>query len=184
MAAFTVVIQDGSASASQLARWLDKSDKRRAFKALLNYLHGILSGSMSGFLTTQVGSAFASQTVTVSQAAAVNGTDTLVIAGSNGATLAVVASPANENQFLKGASNAAFATNLAAAINAHATLSKFVRAKASGAVVTIYSLVPGILGNLITLSETGNGFTLGAAALAGGTSDEADHHAFGYDPRV
>jgi hypothetical protein len=185
MAALLVVVQDSKRSATQLARDLDRSGKRNAGRSLLNYFRAVLSSLGLAYITTQVSGAFASQTITVSQAAAVNDTDTLTIAGSVGGTLSVKASPANENQVSKGATNAAFAANVVAKINAHTTLSKIVRAKVTGAAqLTVYSKVPGLLGNLVTLAEAGNGFTLTGAALAGGTSDEADHFEFGYDPTV
>jgi hypothetical protein len=181
MAALLLVIQDASASASQLARDVDRSDRRRSMRAVLTYIQRIISGAASGYVTSVVASTFATRNVTCSQAGAVDGTDELTVAGT---VLAVEAAPATESEFLKGASNAAFATNLAAAINAHSVLSKIVRAKATAAVVAITSKIPGPIGNLITLAETGNGFTLAGAALTGGASDEADGYPFGYDPSL
>lgn len=186
MASLIVVVQD-SRSATQLARDIDKSDKNNAAKAVLNYLKRAFGGFGGAFVTTQVASAFAVGYVDCDNSDAVNGTDELVIAGAVGATLAVEASPANQNEFLKGATDASFATNLAAAINAHTTLSKLVRAYVATSPTNRCHIVarqPGLAGNLITLSETGNGFVLSAAALAGGASDEVDSFAFGYDPRV
>jgi len=179
MAAFTMVVQtDADISATQLAQTLDKSGKHQAMKALRALLRKVESGNQPAYLTTQVASAFASATVTCTQASAVDGTDEVVIAGT---TLAVEAAPANQSEFLKGASNAAFATNLAACINAHTVLQKIVRAKAVTNVCTITCRIPSPLGNLITLTETGNGMVVSGALFTGGASDEADSFVYGFD---
>ncbi len=186
MATFVLVVQDNR-SATQIAREIDKADKNKAAKSIQNYLKRVFSGFGNAFVTSQVEGAFAVGYVDCDNSDAVNGTDELVVGGATGATLAVEASPATQSEFAKGASDATMATALAACINAHTTLSKLVRAYIATSPtnrVHIVARVPGITGNLITLSETGNGFTLSAAALAGGTSDEVDSFAFGYDPRV
>lgn len=174
-----LVVFENADSSTLLDYLFDQPDRRKYIAALEEYLRKLKSGTAAAYVYSTVGLVRASQTVTCAQASAVDGTDELTVAGT---VLAVEASSANENQFLKGASNSAFATNLAACINAHTTLSKIVRASASGAVCTITSKVPGIIGNLITLAETGNGFTLGGAALAGGTSNETDSFVYGYLP--
>lgn len=73
-------------------------------------------------------------------------------------TLTAKASPANENQFVTGATEQAGATNLAAAINAHSTLSKVVSAVATSdattGTVTVTVLLPGEVGNQLVMAET------------------------------
>jgi len=161
---------------------VDRLPKGDAIRALANEYAACASGTRRGMARAFVASAVASQTITLDQAAAVNATDTLTIAG--GTALAVVASPANENQVSKGASTAAFCTNVVAKINAHSAHSKLVWAAVTdsdGGVITLYAVVPGPIGNLITLAEVGDGFTLTGAALANGASDEVDSYILGYN---
>lgn len=108
------------------------------------------------------GGVYATGTATL---ASVIATNTLVIGG---VTLTAVASGATSVQFNVGGTDTITATNLTAAINALTTINKVVQASSSGAVVTVVSLVPGTIGNLITLSAGGGTITV-AAALTGGT---------------
>ncbi len=161
-------------------RLMRTSSKRTVMRELVNYVNGVQGGVRRAHVRAQVFSAFASETVACDQSAAVDGTDELTIGT---VVLAVEASPANENQFAKGASDIAFAANLAAAINAHSILSLFVKAESDGVdTVTITCLYGGPIGDAIPLAETGNGFTLGGAALDGGDQavDQGLTFEFGY----
>lgn len=91
----------------------------------------------------------------------------------NGQAITAHATTAANNQFVVGATNAATATNLAAAINGSTTaiVSKHVRALARSAVVHIFARYGGIAGNAITLT-TNDGTDLavsGTGQLTGGT---------------
>lgn len=108
------------------------------------------------------GGVYATGTATL---ASVVATNTLVIGG---VTLTCVNSGATSVQFNKGTTDTLTAVNLAAAINALTTINKVVQATSAAAVVTIASLIPGTIGNLITLSAGGGTITVGAA-LTGGT---------------
>lgn len=117
----------------------------------------------------------ASGTVTVG---APNATDTLVVGG---VTFTGDDTPEGA-QFDTSGTAAEAATSLAAAINAHATLSKIVEAVADDDEVTITCLQKGVVGNFITLAETGSSLTLSGAALAGGTGGiegEAQNYSVG-----
>lgn len=126
------------------------------------------SGFDAGNIEVQVGgtaSAYATGTATLSSVVA---TDAITI---NGVAFAVVNSGATGNQVNKGANDTATAANFAAKINASSTakISKYVKATSAGAVLTITAYAPGLLGNLITIAQTGNHITLNpASALAGG----------------
>lgn len=63
--------------------------------------------------------------------------------------------------------------NLAAAINASATsgAAGYIRASASGSIVTVEAFQAGLLGNLIALTEVGS-MVLGGATLAGGAGGD------------
>jgi hypothetical protein len=150
-------------------------------RQIMNLIKGAMLGNRRSFVRTCLASAVASKTVTCSASGAADG-DTLVIGGT---TLTVAAAPANESEFIKGATDALHAAATVAAINAHSTLSKIVWAavttSASG-ILTIYCKYPGPIGNLVTLTETGSGFVVGGAVLASGASDEVDEEGHGYSP--
>jgi hypothetical protein len=173
----TLVIDTHGDDDAVLQARIHHAEKAQFARAVQNYLNGLAGGVKRARVRASVSDAFASQTVTCDQSAAVDGTDELKI-GS--VTLAVEAAPANEDQFEKGADDAEFADNLAAAINAHSVLSQVVRAESDGVdEVTVTCLVPGLMGNQIALTETGSGFALGGAALAGGTAENFETYDFG-----
>ncbi len=180
MAHATVTIEYGDDLLADLRNRLDKADKRATVNAYRNDLRAIAGNGKRVYIRLQIASACASKTVDVDYSAAVANTDTLTIAGT---TLAAKAVVATEDQFLIGASDALYVANVVACINAHSVLSKIVRAEAVDSnTLRITCKIPGPLGNLVTLAEAGNGFTLGGSALTGGSSDEMDDYAFGYAP--
>ncbi len=183
MATMLITVESAELDIAAMRQRFDKShNRRRMLQQILNYLQAAKGGFKPAYLNVALCSAHASATITCTQASAVDATDTVVIAGT---TLALVAVPATESQFAKGATNATMATNLAAKINAHSVLSKLVRATVLSNVVTLTCKVPGPIGNLVTLTETGNGMAVtGGGALASGASDEMDALQFGYDPTV
>lgn len=114
----------------------------------------------------------ASATATIVSAGA---TDSVTI---NGVEFAGVASGATGNQWVVGSGGTAdadSATALAAAINASTTakVAKYVTASAAANVVTIRAKQPGLLGNCVTLTDTGTTITVtGSGFLAGGAGDD------------
>lgn len=177
----TVTVEFENKPIATLRKAVDKQNKGPAVRAVAAELGGVLNGARKAKVRTVLASACASGTLTCDQSATVNDTDVATIGG---VALAVKASPSTTAQFAKGAGNTAMAKNLAACINGNATLAKIVRATSSGAVVTITALVPGPVGNYITLAETGNGMTKSGTALENGASDEVDSFQFGYEPTV
>ena len=107
----------------------------------------------------------ASGTATLATAVATNAVTV------NGVTFTAVASGATGNQWNIGASDTISAANLAAAINGSVTAGAagVVFATSSGAVVTIWSSVPGTYANNITLAKTGVPITVSGATRTGGT---------------
>lgn len=151
-------------------------------REVINILKGAMLGTVPACVRVQLCSATASQVINVDVSDMVADTDTTVIGGT---TLTWVAASANENQITIPATDALGAAALAAAINAHSTISKRVFAVVTGSAtgdVTVYSIVPGTMGNLVTLSEAGNGITLTGAVLASGAGDEVDSFYLGYNP--
>lgn len=131
-------------------------------KGFDDFFQELILGAYRSNINVMASGVYATGTATL---ASVVATNTIVIGG---VTLTAVSSAPTNAQFLVGSSNSATATNLAAAINANTSLDQVVQASASGAVVTIACIVPGTIGNLVTLSAGGGTITV-AAALAGGT---------------
>lgn len=138
------------------------SGNMRVLKGIAQFLTDLVKGAWNSNVQVIQGGVYASVTATL---ASVVSTNTIVIGG---VTLTCVNSGATSVQFNKGTTDTLTAVNLAAAINALTTINKVVQATSSGAVVTIVSLYPGTIGNLITTTATGGTITV-AATLTGGT---------------
>lgn len=111
----------------------------------------------------------------------VSGTDDSV--GVNGTTFTaqVGAATPGTGTFQAATSNNATATSLAAQINAHATVSLVVRARAVNAIVYITAIHGGTAGNSIALAYTDNDTNIGATksgtVLSGGAAPNPDEYA-------
>lgn len=77
-------------------------------------------------------------------------------------------SPSGENQFEVDGNDAADAAAFAACVNAHSVLSKYVSASANSATVTLTILVPGVIGNGVTLARSAHATV---TAFASGAED-------------
>lgn len=135
----------------------------RVLKGIAAFIADLVRGVWRSNTTVVQGGVYA--TIGATFASVVN-TNTMVIGGvtitaTNGATPTSV-------QFKVGGTDTVTAANAAATINALTTLNKMVFATSSGAVLTINSLYPGTIGNLITTTATGGTITV-ASTLAGGT---------------
>lgn len=153
-----------------------------ALREIVTLIHSALQGNTRAFARYRLDTAAASQTINVDVSDMVADTDTVVI---DGITLTWVAASANENEITIPATDALGAAALVAAINAHSTISKLVWATVTGSAtgdVTVYAVLPGTAGNGITLTEAGNGITLGGATLENGAGDEVDTVTLGYHP--
>jgi hypothetical protein len=171
MATTTVIITHGDENAATMSAELyqETGKRQEQAQALQNYIGGLLGGARNGKLEVihdAVNPVTASATLTC---ASVVEDDTCIIAG---VTFTAKDSPAGSVQFDVKGTDAAQATELAAVINAHATVSKWVVASASGAVVTISARLRGEQGNAITL--TGTAVKLAASATRLGSGDGLD----------
>ncbi len=174
---FTLVLEtDTDWTAAEFNNRLDKDERHRVLRRVINHLKGVASGQHRGIVRFQVASAIASQTITCDQSAATAGVDNLTVAG---VAFALTAATQSATQIAIGASDAALATNTASAINTNTTTNKILVATASSDTVTVTARLPGPVGNFVTLAETGDTFTLGAATLASGASEECDEFDFG-----
>ena len=128
-----------------------------------NRLNDLLRGLNSGAL---LGKVFV-QGSTANPVAA-SGTITQVsTVSTNTVTIGGVTLTAGTDWVVTG-SDTEKATNLAAAINANATLNKIVVATSATNVVTITALQQGVLGNYITLAKSGAPITVSGTSLANG----------------
>lgn len=175
----TLTLETPDVPIGTLREKIDRRPLAQGIRELWTLLKSVLLLVRRGYVRVNLATAVAEIEVTVSASGGAP-TDTLVIGG---VTLTNAASPANESEFADSATDAGLRNSVVACINAHTTLSKFVWAKVTAATkFKIYCKLPGEIGNHIPIAETGNGFTIGAAVLAGGAGDEMDEQQYGYDP--
>lgn len=147
--------------------------ERNSIKKLMNVMHGLLSGALIGKIVATPSTTDAVAATGTITLASVLAADTVTIGKT---TLTASATPSGENQFSQAGSDTADAASLVTIINAHSTLGNIVKATSSGAVVTITSIVPGVIGNQIVLSSS-NGTRLavsGSGYLASGAGGQSN----------
>jgi hypothetical protein len=148
------------------------TDPAPGIQRLAAYLEGIAGGVCNGSVRITTNCVKASQTGTFTDKPTAN--DTITI---NGVAFTAKNSGAAANEFNIANSGVAAtdainnATALAAAINAStsAKIVNQVTASSSGAVLTLTANIPGTNGNLFTVTEAMNNFTLAGTTFASGT---------------
>lgn len=134
---------------------------------IINLLKGFQAGAQLGAIYVQSSTddpVAASATLTVTSAVATNA---VTIGGQ---TLTASSTPSGESQWeIDGSGNDADAQALAAAINAHSTLSKVVIATTAANVITVTALTRGVIGNMIPISSNAGTIVASGAFLSGGT---------------
>jgi len=160
----TLVVQTNANSAA--AGLLPATgNSQKILNKFSQFFRALVNGVWRSNITVVQGGVYATVNATF---ASVVATDTLVIGG---VTITCVNSGATSVQFNKGATDTITAANAATTINALTTMNKMVYATSSGAVLTISSLYPGKIGNLITTTAGGGTITV-AATLSGGTDGD------------
>jgi hypothetical protein len=140
-----------------------------ALNNVVDFLAGVAGGQrMGSLLTWKVGAVQASGTLTVAAGGSANNQACTIC----NVTLTGKTSSTANNEFTVSATAATQATNMAAAINASTDLAGKVTASALLGVVTITSIVPGLLGNGLQLSA-GNLANVTLGAFANGTDGTA-----------
>lgn len=168
-----VVAHDETSANAQRDLIAENGSSMLAGLKLKDYFKMITSGIRPGVVQTKVNAVKATGTITFSSH--VN-TNTTTI---NGVVFTCVTSGATGAQYNVGADDTETAVNAAAAYNANTTLDGMVVATAASGVVTLTALVPGELGNAVTLAISANG-SVSAARMAGGTNGEAERtHYYG-----
>lgn len=133
-----------------------------------DFIGGLLGGSTPGAsLTFNIAAVQAEGTITQTSTGAANG-ETLTVAG---VTFTARTSGAVGNEWDRDNDVAISATNLAASINASADTNIYVSASSSEGVVTVTVLQPGVLGNLLAITESCSNTT--CVTPAGGTEGTA-----------
>lgn len=173
--AFTLVVNDARDAATVRSEVLpgfaaltntlvsNQGDAWEYCRDIGSYFERCAVGSISVNITVQTGGVSASGTATFSTVVATN---TVTIGG---VTFTGSDTPSGTVQFLTGVTDALSASSLATIVNANTTANKLVRATSAGAVVTFTSVVPGPVGNFVTLAKVGAPISVSGAVLAGGT---------------
>ena len=146
---------------------------RNNLNKIENLIKGLKGGALQGSVDVNYSTTdpvAASQTITCDQSEA-TADDVVTIIGID---LTAKASGASTDEFNIGSTDAEMATNLGAAINAQATLSKYFTATVSAAVVTVTSNFKGSIGNYLIASvatvNASTPFTFSnSGSFAGGT---------------
>lgn len=162
-----ITLTHGTESFNQVTHMMLKNASK--FKeeavALRNFFHALAGTDRNGKCVVEcdTGDAVAATgTVTLASLVA---TDTVTIAG---VVLTCVASGATGAQFNVGGTDTITAASIAALINSLASLNQIVSATSAAAVVTLTCLVPGTIGNLVTIAISAHGSVSGGGKLASG----------------
>lgn len=162
-----VVAHDETSANDQRDLYAETGYNELAGLKIVDFLKKVVSGSHPASVKTRVNSVKASGTITLSSHVA---TDTVTISG---VTLTA------DTDYDVGGDDSETADNLAAAILADTDLDGLVTATAASGVVTVTALVPGELGNAVTLAISAHG-SVSAARMAGGTNGDTETtHFFG-----
>lgn len=133
----------------------DSTNPKGMINDLLDYLSGIESGHAANMDVSTGSAVFAAASATVTLASVLNN-DTVTI---NGVVFTAKTAAPVGDQFLVGVSNTADAAALAACINASTTAGAagVLYATSALAVVTVYSVVKGVVGNAISIASSNGG---------------------------
>jgi phage tail sheath gpL-like len=168
-----VVAHDSATADAQRDLIAENGQNGLAGLKIKDYFKNITSGIRPGVVQTKVNLAKASGTFTVGTMVA---NDTITI---NGIVFTAVGTAATALQFTIGGDAPTTATNAAAKFNADTTLDGMVIASVSTSVITITALVPGELGNAVTIANSANA-TASGARLTGGTNGDVERtHYYG-----
>jgi hypothetical protein len=137
--------------------------KLPALNNFLDYISGVCGGNYSAKFTFYTGAVQATGLITSTGAATAG--ETMVVAG---VTFTARASGATGNEYNLSATVGTQAANMAAAINASTNLAGIVTATSALGVVTLTAVVPGVMGNGLSLSDATT--NVAVTAFASGTN--------------
>lgn len=150
----------------------DANFSREAALALSGYFKDLASGIRRGVVDVQTANEAPARASATFTFVSVIATDAFTIAG---VTFTFTSTPTLETDVeVDGASDALDAAAACAAINAHSTISKLVKATVASNVVTVTAREAGVVGNFIAVSDADTTITTSAAYLSGGTGGAVD----------
>ena len=170
MALLRLVVDTNDVTAASLTARLNLVGSGHAgddIQKISSYIAGLAGGASIGSrIYVNSGGVQASQTGTFTGDP--TAADTVTV---NGVAFTARASGAVANEYNIGADVTAHAAALAASINAStsAKIKGVVTASSALGVLTLTAVIPGAVGNLFTLAESTNNFTVAGANFAGGT---------------
>jgi len=160
----TCTVQD-SAQAVKDTLGLTRGSPALLLTTLAQYFQDMSSGITACSILAQQTAVAATGTVTFSSIAAA---DTVTIGGT---VFTGSDTPSGTSQFLTGSTDTASAASLAVAINANTTTNKYLSATSALGVVTITCLIPGVIGNSISLAISAHGSVSGSGRMTSGSND-------------
>ncbi len=168
-----VVAHDETSANDQQDLYAETGLRELAAEKIQKFMRSQTSGGHPCSILTRINSVKASGTITLSAHVATN---TVTI---NGVTLTAVSGAAGANQYDVSGGDTTGAASLVLAIAANATLASMVQGTSALGVVTVTAVVPGAIGNAVTLAISANG-SVSAARMAGGTNGDTETtHYFG-----
>lgn len=170
-----VVAHDETSTNAQRDLIAETGHSMLAGLKLKDYFKMIISGIRPGTVQTKVNLVKASGSYTFDT---LDAADVLTV---NGVAFTAVASGATGPlQFNLGSDDTEAAVNAAAAFNAHTTLDGMIVATAASGVVTITALIPGEIGNALTIAASDSSGGVSGARLTGGTNGDVERtHYYG-----
>lgn len=168
-----VIAHDETSTNDQRDLYAETGYKELAGLKIIDFMQKVCSGSHPATVLTRINSVKAAGTITLSAFA-----DGDIITINGVAFTGKTAAP-GANQFLLGADDTSAAAAAVVVLNANTTLDGMVVATSALGVITITALVPGELGNAVTLAISAHG-SVSAARCAGGTNGDTETtHYFG-----
>lgn len=169
-----VVAHDETSTNAQRDLIAESGQHMLAGLKLKDYFKMFTSGMRPAVVQTKVNAAKASGTITLASFVA---TDVVTV---NGIAFTCKSSGASGlTEFNVGGDDTASAANIATVLNAHTTLDGMIIATSATTVVTITALLPGEIGNAVTLAISAHGSVSGAR-LSGGTNGDVERtHYYG-----
>ncbi len=168
-----VISLDETSANVQRDLYAETGLKELAGLKITDFFKKVISGIHPAVIQTKINAVKATGTITLSSHVA---NDIVTV---NGIAFTCKTSGATGNEYNVGVDDTATAVNLAAALNANTTLDGMIVATSALGVVTVTALVPGELGNAVTLAISAHG-SVSAARMAGGTNGDTETtHYFG-----